>query len=256
MYDRPIVQSVKITYVGHATVIVESSNIKFITDPLLVRRIARIGPRRLVKFKFKKSMLKDLDFILISHGHFDHLDLRSLRMISKKIPVICHPSLKRLVRKSGHKRIIPLELWQSTRFRGVKITAVPAFHFSARPPFHFKKDYQGYIVETDRTTYFSGDTGMSGLFEEIGNKFHIDICVLPIAAYHPPSFRKTHLSPEDALEAMQAMNAKLLIPVHWGTFDLSWEDFREPPKRLMYYAKKKGLEENVMLVKHGQYITV
>jgi len=89
-------------------------------------------------------------------------------------------------------------------------------------------------------------------FEEIGGKFKIDIAFLPIGAYSPKSFRRHHLSPEDALDAMEIMDARLLIPIHWGTFNLSMEPFSEPPIRLMEYAKKKKMENRIRLLKPGE----
>jgi L-ascorbate metabolism protein UlaG (beta-lactamase superfamily) len=244
---------VKITYIGHGTVLVETKTCTFITDPLFVKWIARIGPRRKVPFHLEPDVLDDIDFITISHGHFDHLDLRSLGMISKNVPVICHSTLQRIVRKTKH-RPIPLNWWESTEINGKKITAVPAFHFSARPPFHFLKDYQGYVIEAEKTFYHAGDGGMNTLFNEIGQLFHIDIAFLPIGGYNPPSYRKYHLNPEDALDALVMMNAGLLIPIHWGTFILSREPIDEPPKRLLQYAEKKGLQHRVKVFQPGESI--
>jgi L-ascorbate metabolism protein UlaG (beta-lactamase superfamily) len=146
---------VRITYVGHATVIVETKGSKFITDPLLVKRIACIGPKRKVPFIMEPDALDDIDFITISHGHFDHLDLRSLRMIPRDVPVVCHPMLQRIVRKTKHV-VVPLAWWEDTEIKGTHITAVPSHHFSARPPFHFSRDYQGYVIEAEKTLRLQG----------------------------------------------------------------------------------------------------
>jgi L-ascorbate metabolism protein UlaG (beta-lactamase superfamily) len=242
---------VKITYIGHGTILVETNTCKFITDPLFVKWIARIGPHRKVPFHLEPDALKDLDFITISHGHFDHLDLRSLRMIPKDVPVICHSTLQRIVRKTKHTPI-PLNNWESTDINGKRITAVPSFHFSARPPFHFSKDYQGFVVEAEKTFYHAGDGGISNYFNDIGQRFSIDIAFLPIGGYNPPSYRRIHLNPEDALDALMMMNAGLLIPIHWGTFILSREPIDEPPKRLLEYAEKKGEQKRVLILQPGE----
>ena len=244
----------KITFVGHATVIVKSEKCKFITDPLLVKRIARIGPKRLADFHLDEGALEDLDFIVISHDHFDHLDKRSLRNIQKDVPVLCDPKLRGIVHRSGHKKTIPLRWWQSAEVDGVRITAVPVFHFSRRPPFHYRRDFQGYVIEAEQTLFFSGDTGIAPVFRGIGEKFTIDIAFLPIGAYNPKSFRRHHMSPEDALDTLEMMNARLLIPIHWGTFRLSWEPMDEPPKRLVEYAKKKNMENRYRLLRPGEDI--
>jgi L-ascorbate metabolism protein UlaG (beta-lactamase superfamily) len=244
---------VNITYIGHATVLVDTGSCKFITDPLLVRRIAWIGPKRKVPLQIQSGSLDDIDFITISHGHFDHLDLRSLKMIHQDVPVVCHPSLQRIVRKTKHKPR-PLGWWESTDINGIKITAVPAFHFSARPPFHFSVDYQGYIIEAEKTFYHAGDGGMNAWYKEVGKRFKTNIAFLPIGGYHPPSYRKLHLSPEDALDALVIMNADLLIPIHWGTFILSREPIDEPSKRLLEYAEKKGLQYRIKVIQPGDHI--
>ena len=115
-----------INYIGHGTVLVDTGMCKFITDPLLVKRIARIGPKRKVPLYSKSSSLDDIDFITISHGHFDHLDLRSLQMIHQDVPVVCHTTLQRIVHKTKHKPI-PLSWWDSSEINGIKITAVLRF---------------------------------------------------------------------------------------------------------------------------------
>jgi N-acyl-phosphatidylethanolamine-hydrolysing phospholipase D len=250
---------VKITYVGHATLIVETHGCKFITDPVLFKRIAWVGPKRKVPFKVDKDALEGISFATVSHGHFDHLDKRSLCTLPKQAPVICFPANTGLVHRSCGRTAVGIGWWESTMINGVKINAVPAHHFSARPPFHFMRDYQGYVVEipvkgTNRTVsvYHAGDCGMSEYFRQIAGKFKVDVAMLPIGAYDPPSFRKHHLSPEDALDAMEILDARMMVPMHWGTFNLSWEPFDEPPRRLMEEARKRGLEQRVRLLAPGE----
>lgn len=242
----------KITYVGHATCIVEMRGCKFITDPLLTKRIAWVGPRRKVGLRLDDGALDGIDFVTISHGHFDHLDKRSLCMLDKSVPVVSYPNLRGIVRRACHRNAVGIGWWESTTVGPVRITAVPAFHFSVRPPFHYTKDYQGYVIEGERTVYHAGDCGMSKYFEEIGKKFRIDVAMLPIGAYDPPSFREKHLAPEDALDAMEVLGAKLMVPIHWGTFSLSWEPFDEPPRRLQEHAKKRGLSDRIRLLHPGE----
>ena len=252
---------VRVTYIGHATTIVEWHGAKFITDPLLFRRIARIGPKRKVDFKLDERLLEGVRFATISHGHFDHLDKRSLCRLPPEAPAVCCPSLSGIVGRSCGRRAIGIGWWESTGIGGAKVTAVPAFHFSARPPFHWTRDYQGYVVEMTagaekRTVYHAGDCGRSEYFGQIGKKFAIEIAMLPIGAYDPPSFRKHHLSPEDALDAFEALGAKVMVPIHWGTFNLSWEPFDEPPRRLMERARDRGLEKRIRLLQPGEFADI
>jgi len=248
---------VRVTYVGHATTVVEWYGTKFITDPLLFSRIARIGPKRKVDFALDPRLLDGVRFATISHGHFDHLDKRSLCRLPQGAPAVCCPNLSGIVGRSCGRRAIGIGWWETAEIGAVKVTAVPAFHFSARPPFHWTKDYQGYVLQMandgeQRAIYHAGDCGMSEYFGQIGKKFPLDIAMLPIGAYDPPSFRKHHLSPEDALDAFEALGAKVMVPIHWGTFNLSWEPFDEPPRRLMEQAKKRGLERKIRLLRPGE----
>jgi L-ascorbate metabolism protein UlaG (beta-lactamase superfamily) len=241
----------KITYVGHATVIVESEECKFIVDPLFTKRPGRVGPRRRVKLKLEDDALEDIDFVLITHGHFDHLDKRSLCMIPGDGPVVSHNSLTGIVHRSCDKQTIGVDWWEEVNIKGISVSAVPSLHFSARPPLHYRRDYQGYVVKSEMTVYHAGDCGLSEYFEQIGKRFKIDIAMLPIGAYHPPSFRKHHLAPEDALDALEILEAKYLVPIHWGTYVLSREPFDEPPRRLREHANKRGLKDRVKILQPG-----
>jgi L-ascorbate metabolism protein UlaG (beta-lactamase superfamily) len=248
---------VSVTYVGHATTVVEWAGTSFITDPLLTKRIARIGPKRKVEFRLDEEILRGIDFATISHGHFDHLDKRSLCKLPAGAPVVCFSSLSGIVHRSCRRTAVGIGWWESADINGVRVTGVPAFHFSARPPFHWTKDYQGYVVEMAkgderRTVYHAGDCGMSEYFKQIGKNFSIDIAMLPIGAYDPPSFRRHHLSPEDALDAFETLGAGTMVPIHWGTFNLSWEPFDEPPRRLMEQARARGIGGKIRLLRPGE----
>jgi L-ascorbate metabolism protein UlaG (beta-lactamase superfamily) len=253
--------AVNIHFIGHATVIVEFGKHRFITDPLLTKRIARIGPKRKVAFRLDKEALANVGFAVVSHGHFDHLDKRSLCMLPPSSSVVVCPKLTGIVRRSCGRNAVGIGWWETARIGGASVTGVPAYHFSARPPFHWSDDYQGYVVEMDdggekRTIYHAGDCGMSEYFGQIGKKFKIDVALLPIGAYDPPSFRKHHLAPEDALDALEILGARTMVPIHWGTYNLSWEPFDEPPRRLLEFSRKRGLEDRVRLLQPGEKTTI
>lgn len=234
---------------------------RFITDPLLTKRIARIGPKRKVPFRLDKEALASVEFAVVSHGQIDHLDKRSLCMLPPRSSVVVCPKLTGIVHRSCGRNAIGIGWWETAHIGGAGVTGVPAYHFSARPPFHWSNDYQGYVIEMDdggekKTIYHAGDCGMSEYFEQIGKKFKIDIALLPIGAYDPPSFRKHHLAPEDALDALEILGARTMVPIHWGTYNLSWEPFDEPPRRLLEFARKRGLEDRVRLLQPGEKTTI
>lgn len=244
------------TFVAHSCMLIETDNFNFITDPIFRERIAFGFKRALHPLKIKINDLPRIDAILISHGHYDHLDVPSLKKFSKNIPIVIPKKRGKLCKRMGFSDVRGLDLRETTVVNGVKITAVPAYHFPGRSLQFYVKDYQGYVIEGSKTVYFSGDTGLNNNFKEIGEKFKIDLAILPIGAYVPASFREHHLSPEDALEAVKLLNARKMIPVHWGTFKLSLEPITEPPERLMQSAKSEGLEDRVVLIQHGDKIKI
>ncbi|MFC1786877.1 MBL fold metallo-hydrolase [Halobacteriota archaeon] len=244
--------SVFITYIGHSTVIVESKDFRFITDPIFSNRIARFFSRRKVPLDTSVEDLPPIDSILISHGHYDHLDVPTLKKFPKYIPIIVSKSLRKIIARLGYSDIRTLSWWGATKIGKAEIIAVPAFHFSGRPPWILRNDYQGYVVKGKPVVYFAGDTGLQNDFEEIGKKFEIDLAILPIGAYSPRSFRRHHLSPEDAIQAMALLKAKKMIPMHWGTFGLSFEPITEPPERLAKITKECNLEDRVLILNPGE----
>lgn len=249
-----------ITYIAHSCVMVEMSGFTFITDPVLRSRIA-FGLKASKHPQTKKAQeLPNIDAVLISHGHYDHLDVPSIKAISTNPgkPVIVLPKdWKKTGKQAGFSDVRELSPGESAEVKGVRITATPAHHFTARLPLHFwGVDYQGYVVQGEKTVYFSGDTGLKNNFKEIGEQFRIDAAILPIGAYSPESFREHHLSPEDAIEAMKLLNARIMIPVHWGTFKLSWEPMSEPIERLTRAAEDGGLSDSVVIINHGEKIEI
>ncbi|MDD2778285.1 MAG: MBL fold metallo-hydrolase [Methanocellales archaeon] len=249
-------QPVSVTYIGHATVLVESRYFRFITDPIFSKRVAHFFSRRKAPLEVSIEDLPPIDSILISHGHYDHLDAPTLKKFAKDTPIVVSKSLRKIIARLGFSDIRSLSWWEGTKIGKTEIIAVPAFHFSGRPPRLLRNDYQGYIIEGEKIVYFAGDTGLQNDFEEIGEKFEIDLALLPIGAYSPRSFRRHHLSPEDAIKAMELLKAKKMIPIHWGTFGLSFEPITEPPERLAKITKEYHLEDRVFILKPGEMVEV
>lgn len=240
-----------ITFIGHSTFLINLNKTKILTDPIFSNRIKII--KRINPPGFKISELPKIDLILISHGHYDHFDIPSLKNFPRYIPIIVPKGIILILKRLGFENVNVMEPWQEIFIGKTKITAVPAKHFKGRSPIHPFIKYQGYVIENKKTVYFSGDTGFFESFKEIGNKFKIDIVILPIGAYKPDSFRENHMSPEDALDAFKILKAKKLIPCHWGAFKLSDEPIDEPPKRLLTFAKRKKIK-NVFLLNPRQKI--
>jgi L-ascorbate metabolism protein UlaG (beta-lactamase superfamily) len=200
--------------------------------------------------------LPRVDLLLISHGHYDHLDLTTLRKLPREIPSVAPAGLETILRLARRKRIITLREWESYVNGQIKVTAVPAEHFMGRPPFFPTSKYQGYIIEGDATIYFAGDSAIFDGMSEIGWKWDIDVALLPIGAYSPPSFRRHHMSPEDAIEAGRMLRAKTIVPIHWGAFKLSLEPMNEPVRRLRRAATRAGATSRVRILSPGESIVV
>ncbi len=250
-------RAVRLTFVAHATVLVEDDGKAALFDPNYSKRLAYVFNRRKAPLPIPPDKIAKPDVILVSHDHYDHLDGPSIRRYDRWTPVALPRNVKFVADLMGRRDVRPLSWWEPTKAGGFDITAVPAFHFSGRPPWLWVRNaYQGYVLQGSKTVYFAGDTGLGNDFKGIGEKFDIDVAVLPIGAYNPPSFRVHHVSPEDALEAMKRLRAKHLLPVHWGAFDLSWEPFTEPPERMARVAKNAGMEDRVHVVPPGTTIEI
>ena len=204
---------------------------------------------------FDVGSISNLKAVLVSHGHHDHMDLRSLVALGKEVPVIVPRGVSLPLVLRGFKDIRVTRPWEEVKVGNIAITVVPSHHFGGRPPFYVTAGYQGYVVSEEKCIYFAGDTGFDEkMFREIRGRFALDLAILPIGAYHPPSFRKHHMSPEDAVEAFRLLDAKSLMPIHYETFSLSWEPMDEPRMRLEAAAKGAGITDHVFALHSGESI--
>lgn len=245
----------RVTFLGHASALISMNGMNVLTDPHLGRHIFFFLRRKGKRPPSVKS-LPPLDLLLLSHGHYDHLDLPTLRKLPKDIPAVAAPGLETVLKWGRRKRVVTLNEWESHDFGGIRVTAVPAEHFMGRPPLFPTSKYQGYIIEGDATVYFAGDTAIFDGMSEIGLKWDIDVALLPIGAYSPPSFRRHHMSPEDAIEAGRMLRAKAIVPIHWGAFKLSLEPMSEPVPRLRRAAEKVRRSSTVNILSPGESVSV
>jgi L-ascorbate metabolism protein UlaG (beta-lactamase superfamily) len=233
----------------------ETVSQSIIADPVFSNRLASIFMRREAPMNFDVNSVKNLKAILVSHGHHDHMDLRSLMALGKSVPLIVPRGVSLPLVLRGFKDIRATRPWDEVEIGPMTITVVPSHHFGGRPPFYVTAGYQGYVLSEERCIYFAGDTGFDErLFKEIGSRFALDLAVLPIGAYHPPSFRKHHMSPEDAVEAFRLLGAKSMMPIHFETFSMSWEPIDEPRRRLEAAAESAGIADHVFALHSGESI--
>ncbi|WP_201352874.1 MBL fold metallo-hydrolase [Hydrogenimonas urashimensis] len=221
-------------WISHASFLVQLNHKRILIDPVFGNIPFY---RRAIPAAYAPHMLGKIDYLLISHTHYDHFDAPSIAEISKTSPVAIVPlrmdkPLKRIVPKL---ECIRLGWYECHEQDGIKITLVPARHWGRRGLFDKNRVlWGGYIIQSaDITIYFAGDTAVGEHFQEIGKRFSIDWALLPIGAYEPEFVMKHHhLNPEEAFGAYRQLGAKKMIPMHYGTFRLSDEPLGEPLKRI------------------------
>lgn len=241
-----------VTFIGHATVLIELDGVTILTDPVLSDRLFVL--KRLVSPGLPAGGLPPLDVVLVSHGHHDHLDVATHRRLVKcRTIAVVAKNLGDLVESAGYEKIVELAWNDTIEHKGVRITSLAVNHWGTRGLLPDRRGYTGFLIEGESgAVFFPGDTAYTPLFGEYGARFSIDVAILPIGAYRPASFRRVHMNPEDALQAFLDLKARYLVPIHWGTFSLSYEPPDEPPRWIRELAAASGVESRLALLEHGE----
>jgi L-ascorbate metabolism protein UlaG (beta-lactamase superfamily) len=200
----------RIEYVGHATVFVDLDGVRLLTDPLLRNRVAHLRRASPVSSRTGRGV----DAVLISHAHYDHLDLPSLEKLGKKVPIVVPKGLGGLLRKRRFEAVVEVEEGESLSIGDLPIRAVPAEHDAGRGPLGASAQPVGYVISGSKSIYFAGDTD---LFDEMSGLGPVDVGLIPIWGWGP-GLGKGHLDPERAAEAVARIHPKLVVPIHWGTY--------------------------------------
>jgi len=243
----------RIWYVGHATVLINFFGTTILTDPVLVNWIP--FPRRIVAPGYRAHEIPHLDYILVSHAHFDHFNKPTLKKLAQKTNTIVIPhQCSDLLFGLGYNNIVELNWGISIQKENVTIHAVKPQHWGRRIPWeNVVRHYSSYIIEKNGVgIFFGGDSGYGPFYKKVEEKFDIDVALLSIGAYSPPSFRKMHKNPEDALRAFSDLQAKHMIPIHFGSFRLSLEPMEEPPALLATLAEEQSITNRVHILKNGE----
>ena len=198
----------QLTYIGHATVLIDLDGVRLITDPVLrprVLHLRRVGA-------VPADALRGLDAVLLSHAHWDHLDLPSLERLGKELPIVCPKGLAGLLRRKRFVHVTTLEEGEEVGIGALAVRAVHAEHDGGRGPLGASGEL-GFVVTGSSTVYFAGDTD---LFDDLASFGRIDVALVPVAGWGS-KVGPGHLDPERAAEAVRRLQPRVAVPIHWGT---------------------------------------
>jgi len=247
----------RVTLVNHSTVLLQQSGINILTDPMWSRRASPfswIGPARRRAPGVEWADLPPVDIVLLSHNHYDHLDVPTLRRLGArgKSEYVVPTGVGRMLRARRIGPVHELDWGDSQDLSGVRVHSVPAFHFSSRGLFDRNRTlWSGYILEfPERLAYFAGDTAFGNHFAQIRERFGTpDVALLPIGAYEPRWFMSAvHMAPDEAVTAHRILGAKTSIAIHHGTFQLADEGLDTPAKKLLECVGS----ERFIILRNGQ----
>ena len=244
------IDSDSISWIGHSTFLIRLGDVNILTDPVFSRRVSPFsfaGPRRKVSLGLEISDLPRIDVVIVSHAHYDHLDTKTLDRLPNKssITVIVPLGLGKYFTKRNYGKVHEVDWYDNIEVGDLSVTAYPAIHWSNRTPFDVNKSlWMSYGFSLGGVSIFhTGDTGIhEQVFKDIGSHMlekhgGCDIGLMSIGAYDPREFmRGAHMDPEEGFEVGKQVGCKKMIPMHWGTFKLSFEPFYEPRDRFVAAA--------------------
>lgn len=248
----PPAVGMRVTWVGHSTVLLQIDGRTYLTDPVWSSRIGGVIKRQTppgIPF----SSLPRIDAILLSHDHYDHLDAGTLTRFPRDIPVLAPTGVGPWLRKRGFHRVVERSWWEETSLDGHRVTAVPAQHFSGRTPWGRDTTlWCGWVVQGSEgsSAWFAGDSGYFSGFRQIGDAFPgLDVALVPAGAYLPRWFMSVvHVDPGEAAQAFVDSRAKRLLPIHWGAFRLADEPIDAPPGELTRIFGERGIDRSKLLL--------
>jgi L-ascorbate metabolism protein UlaG (beta-lactamase superfamily) len=244
-----------ITWIGHASFLVQTHEVNVLIDPIWSMWLKVI--KRLKQPGFHIHHLPSIDFVLVTHAHFDHLDRRTLRHVAADQPIVVPVGVGNLVQRLGFNIVHELDEWQTIELGPLKISLTPCHHWGARFLADRHRGFGGFVIGTDsRSVFHCGDSAYFPGFKEIGERYKVEVALLPIGAYDPPLAREVHMNPEEAVRAFTELDAKTLVPMHYGSFRLGYEPLEEPLERLLESARTHGIENKVLVMTEGKPVVL
>ena len=249
VYQTPPKSGLRITWIGHSSLIIEIDGKRILTDPVWSERASftqLMGPKRFFQPPLALHNLPPLDAVILSHDHYDHLDKNTIRFFAgKTIPFYCSLGVGKYIHQFGVAKdyIFELDWGDSILLDNCVITATPARHFSGRGLVRDETLWSSWVIKgPEHNIFFGADSGWFPGFAEIGETYGpFDLTMLEIGAYGK-NWPDIHMGPDHASNAHLALKGKLMMPIHWGTFNLALHDWFEPIEKLVTYAKQKNIE--------------
>ena len=256
-----------VAWIGHATFLIKLGNITIITDPVFSKNAGPLifGPKRFTEPALKLNEIPKTDIFLLTHNHYDHQDMTTIRRFPfKNVKVLLPLKLGKYFSRNGYKDVNEMDWYEEIEInKNLKITFLPAVHWSKRSLTDTNKTLWGnFLIEYNgKKLLFGCDTGIGNIYKDIGNKYGpIDLTFINIGAYNfypiMPYKDKSiyHTNPEEALEVAKNLKSKKVIGMHWGTFVLSLEPIMEPPVRFKANAEKYGFKkEDAIVYRIGEF---
>lgn len=249
-FANPPESGLRVTWLGHSTLLIEIDDLRLLTDPVWSERtspLGFVGPKRFFAPPLPLAELPPIDAVLISHNHYDHLDQATIEKLSDRVGAFFVP-----LRVGKHLRdwgvpadkIHELDWGQEQQLKNLRLVCTPARHFSGRGLFDRDETLWSSwtVIGPTHRFFFSGDGGMSPSFADIGEQYGpFDLTALEVGAYHP-RWADIHAGPEQALQAHQDLRGRVMLPIHWATFNLAMHSWTEPAERLRVGAEARGIQ--------------
>ena len=247
---------IPVTWFGHSSLLLNIDGIKILTDPMFSERCSPVqwaGPKRYTKCPIDISELPDVDIVVISHNHYDHLDKNTVKHLGNNVKWFVPIGVKEWFNNMGITNVIELDWWERKLYKNLSIVCTPAQHFSGRGLFDRNKTlWSSWAILGDKKSFwFGGDTGYSSDFKKISSELGpFDLAAIPIGAYEPRWFMNPmHVTPDQAIQIHLDIKSKQTIGIHWGTFILTDEPIFEPLELLEKYKID-------MNIPSGEFITM
>lgn len=253
--------ALRVTFVNHSTVLLQTEGLNILTDPVWSFRVSPVsfaGPQRHRDPGIRFGDLPEIHCLLISHNHYDHFDVPTLKRLAAvhQPAVFCPLGLATALRRLGFREVQEFDWWQSQSWKQLRVHCVPAQHFAARTPFDRNRTlWCGWVLETAHgNLYFAGDTGFGEFFGALRERFsELRLALLPIGAYEPEWFMgPIHMTPEQAIEAGSILSASTAIGIHFGTFALADDGEADPVERLRAALQGRNDAEQFWLLQEGE----